>query len=96
MKTSYALGYLQIGNPRDLEAIISFLQRDEYRHRSGYAKEYAWRRVDKSAVDRTAEGAPPKRGPGISEKENAKGFWCICAASFAALPILSSGIACRS
>ena len=78
MKTAYALGYLQIGNPRGLETIISFLQRDEYRHRSGYAKEYAWHLLTRAPLTERQKERLRSVALEYLRRRMQREFWYMC------------------
>jgi hypothetical protein len=78
MKMARALGELQIGNARGLETIISFLQRDEYRFRSGYAKELAWRLLTRAPLTERQKERLRTIALEYLRRRMQREFWYMC------------------
>ena len=76
--TEMRIAFCRTAQRRDVENLIKYLDKDEYRFRSGYAKEYTWRRLN--AVE--LNGSQRRRLMEIAlrylHKRMNREFWYMC------------------
>lgn len=77
-KASRAVWELRMGNPRNLELIIRFLNVDEYGFRTGYLKERAWRVLKRAQLTEHQKERLRTIALAYLRRRMQREFWYMC------------------
>jgi hypothetical protein len=73
-----AVQELREDNSRSIESIIRFLERDEYRFRSGYLKEYCWHHLKRAQLTESQKHRLRQVALAYLHKRIQREFWYMC------------------
>ena len=73
-----AIQELRKGNPRGLDSIIRFLEKDEYRFGSGYLKEYCWHYLKRASLTESQKHRLRQVALEYLHKRMKREFWYMC------------------